>query len=94
MRAGPPKEVRVAVAVSDSRESIPIPPPVTATEAAALEACDVFARLGSGAEGLAGGEAARRLRVVGPNAVRSYRARWRPVLVICRQGAAGRPDAG
>jgi len=71
----------VAVAVSDSRESIPVPPPVTAVEAAALEASDVFARLGSGTEGLAEGEAARPLRVVGPNAVRSYRARWWPVLL-------------
>jgi P-type Mg2+ transporter len=54
---------------------------VTAVEAAALEASDVFARLGSGTEGLAEGEAARRQRVVGPNAVRSYRARAWPVLL-------------
>jgi hypothetical protein len=56
----------VAVSVSDCREIIPVPLPVTA-----VEASDVFARLGSGTEGLAEGEAARRLRVVGPNAVRS-----------------------
>ena len=54
---------------------------MTAVEAAALEASDVFARLGSGTEGLAEGEAARRLRVIGPNAVRSYRAHAWPLLL-------------
>jgi hypothetical protein len=47
------------------------PSPVTAAEGAALPADDVLARLGSGTLGVPGDEAARRLRVVGPNAVRS-----------------------
>jgi P-type Mg2+ transporter len=42
---------------------------------------EVLARLGSDTEGLAEGEAARRLGMVGPNAVRSYRARPWPVLL-------------
>ena len=71
----------MAVAVSGARGSAPVPPPVTAAEAATLRTPDVFARLGSGTEGLAEGEAARRLRVVGPNAVRSYLARALPVLL-------------
>jgi P-type Mg2+ transporter len=57
-----------------------VPSPVTAAEAATLGVPDVFARLGSGTEGLAEAEAARRLQVVGRNAVRSYRARAWPVL--------------
>ncbi len=66
--------------VAESREATAVPPPVTAAEAATLGVSDVFARLGSGPEGLGKDEAARRLRVVGPNAVRSYRARPWPVL--------------
>jgi Mg2+-importing ATPase len=54
---------------------------VAAAEAAALEVSDVFARLGSGTGGLTADEAGRRLRAVGPNAVRSYRARAWPVLL-------------
>ena len=53
---------------------------MTAAEAATLDASDVFGRLESGASGLGEGEAARRLQVAGPNAVRSYRARAWPVL--------------
>jgi P-type Mg2+ transporter len=54
--------------------------PVTAAEAAALRADDVLARLGSGTTGLPEDEAARRLRVVGPNAVRSHRVHALSVL--------------
>jgi hypothetical protein len=55
-------------------------PPV-AGAAGALEAADVLARLGSSDEGLAGDEAARRLRTAGPNAVlpgphRDRETRW------------------
>jgi Mg2+-importing ATPase len=57
-----------------------VPSPVPAVEAAALGRAEVLARLGSGPQGLAEGEAARRLGVAGPNAVRSYRARPWPVL--------------
>jgi Mg2+-importing ATPase len=71
----------MAVAVSSGRESAAVPPPLPAVEAAGLSDAEVVARLGSGAEGLAEGEAARRLRAVGPNAVRSYRARAWPVLM-------------
>src|SRR5215470_349007 len=70
----------MAVAVSSGRESAAVPPSLPAVEAAALGDAEVVARLGSGAGGLAEDEAARRLRVVGPNAVRSYRARAWPVL--------------
>jgi len=71
----------MAVAVSSGRGSAAVPPPLPAVEAAALSDAEVVARLGSGAGGLAEGEAARRLRAVGPNAVRSYRARAWPVLM-------------
>jgi P-type Mg2+ transporter len=70
----------VAVAVSGGRERAAVPRPVPAAEAAALGSAEVLARLGSDPEGLDGDEAARRLQVVGPNAVRSYRARAWPVL--------------
>src|SRR5215470_1315507 len=70
----------MAVAVSSGRESAAVPPSLPAVEAAALGDAEVVARLGSGAGGLAEGEAARRLRAVGPNAVRSHRARALPVL--------------
>jgi P-type Mg2+ transporter len=74
-------EVYVAVAVSNGRQSAAVSPAVTAVEAATLPAGDVLARLGSSPEGLAEEEAARRLRAVGPNAVRSHRARAWPVLM-------------
>ena len=70
----------MAVAVSGATEGAAVPRPVPAVEAAALGGAEVLARLGSGPEGLAGGEAARRLQAVGPNAVRAYRARAWPVL--------------
>ena len=70
----------MAVAVSSGKQSAAVPRPVTAVEAAALGGADVLDRLGSDPKGLAEDEAARRLQVVGPNAVRSYRARAWPVL--------------
>ena len=54
--------------------------PLDMAAAGSLEAADVLARLGSTEQGLAEAEAARRLRAVGPNAVRSHRARALPVL--------------
>ena len=51
-----------------------------AAEADALSADDVLARLGSGTLGLPGDEAARRLQMVGPNAVRSHRMHALSVL--------------
>ena len=63
----------MAVAVPSREEGAVVWSPVTAAEAAALGADDVLARLGSGTPGLPEDEAARRLRVVGPNAVRSHR---------------------
>jgi Mg2+-importing ATPase len=71
----------MAVAVAGNRESITAPLPVPAVEAAALDAAEVLARLESGAGGLSEVEATRRLRAVGPNAVRSHRARVLPVLM-------------
>jgi membrane associated rhomboid family serine protease len=70
----------MAVAVPSREEAAVVPSPVTASKAAALGADDVLARLGSGTKGLAEGEAARRLRVVGPNAVRSHRVHALSVL--------------
>ena len=70
----------MAVAVPSREEGAVVPSPVTAAEAAALRADDVLARLGSGTTGLPEDEAARRLRVVGPNAVRSHRVH---ALVRC-----------
>jgi P-type Mg2+ transporter len=64
---------------------------VPVVEAAALPAGEVLDRLDSGTQGLAVDEAARRLRVLGPNAVRSHHAQpWRilggqlrsPVLIL------------
>ncbi|HEU5421295.1 MAG TPA: HAD-IC family P-type ATPase, partial [Streptosporangiaceae bacterium] len=49
-------------------------------EAGALAVPGVLARLGSDPAGLTTAEAARRLRALGPNAVRSHRARAFPVL--------------
>lgn len=51
-----------------------------AGEAATLPAGDVLGQLGSAAGGLAEDEAVRRLQAVGPNAVRSHKARALPVL--------------
>ncbi len=49
-------------------------------DAAALPAEEVLARLGSGHTGLTTAQARDRLAVLGPNAVRSHRARWLAVL--------------
>ena len=70
----------MAVAVAGHRESPAGPSSIAVAQAAALGADEVLARLGTGAKGLTADEAARRLRVAGPNAVRSYRARAWPVL--------------
>ncbi len=70
----------MAVAVPSREEGAVVPSPLMAVEAAALRADDVLARLGSGAPGLPEDEAARRLRVVGPNAVRSHRVHALSVL--------------
>jgi len=64
-----------------TRQNAAYPPPMSATESAALCSPEVLLRLGSSTEGLTEGEAARRLQAVGPNAVRSYRARALPVLM-------------
>jgi Mg2+-importing ATPase len=56
-------------------------PSLPAGQAAALDADDVLARLGSRTGGLAEDEAARRLSMAGPNAVRSYQVRALPALV-------------
>lgn len=56
-------------------------PSLPATQAAALDAGDVLTRLDSSRSGLSAEEAARRLALAGPNAVRSYHARALPVLV-------------
>ena len=70
----------MAVAAPSREEGLAVPSPATAAEGAALPAGDVLARLASGTPGLPGHEAARRLRVVGPNTVRSHRMHARLVL--------------
>ena len=70
----------MTIAVPRREQRTAGPPPLTVAAAAALGAASVLARLGSGDTGLTAGEAARRLRVAGPNAVRSHRARALPVL--------------
>ncbi len=66
--------------VPSRRETTAGPSPLTVTAAAALPAGEVLDQLGSGSGGLSQDEAARRLRTVGPNAVRSHRALALPVL--------------
>ena len=70
----------MAVAVSGRAEGTAVPSPLAVAEAAALGADDVLARLRTGTGGLPADEAARRLRVIGPNAVRSHRVRVLSVL--------------
>ena len=70
----------MAVAVPSREEDVAVPAPATAAEGAVLPAGDVLARLASGTPGLPGDEVARRLQVVGPNTVRSYRAHAPSVL--------------
>ena len=54
--------------------------PLGVVAAGALAVPGALARLGSDRAGLTPAEAARRLRALGPNAVRSHRARAFPVL--------------
>src|SRR5581483_6461193 len=54
--------------------------PLGVVAAGSMVAPDVLARLDSGQAGLTAAEAARRLRMLGPNAVRSHAARALPVL--------------
>lgn len=72
-------------------------PGIPVTEAAALTAEDVLARLVGAAEGLTAEEAGRRLRVLGPNAVLTHHAQpWQilgrqlrsPVLILLAVTAA------
>jgi Mg2+-importing ATPase len=53
---------------------------LTVSEAAATSAAVVLERLHSTAEGLTSAEAARRLALIGPNAVRTHRARLLTIL--------------
>jgi Mg2+-importing ATPase len=71
----------VTLGLSSRPDSVDLPSPVAAAVAATLPAADVLARLATGTDGLLEDEASRRLRVAGPNAVRSYRARALPVLL-------------
>ena len=70
----------MAVAVPSREEGTVVPSPVTAAEAAALRADDVLAPAGQRNARPAGGRSARRLQVVGPNAVRSHRVHALSVL--------------
>ena len=87
------REVPMAVAVSGHREGATVPSSMAVTQAATQGAAEVLARLGTRTKGLPADEAARRLRVVGPNAVRSYRARAWPVLRSRLRDMAGWPPA-
>ena len=70
----------MAVAVPSREEGAAVPSPVTTAEATALGADDVLARLRTGVGGLPEDEAARRLAVAGPNAVRTHRVHALSVL--------------
>ena len=70
----------MTVAVPSRRQSAVSPSPLTAAAAAALPVPDVLDRVGSGPEGLSEDEAKPRRQTIGPNAVRSNRARAWPVL--------------
>ena len=71
----------MTVAVPSREDGALVPSPVAVAAAAALPAAGVLDRLRSGTGGLSEGEAAQRLRAVGPNAVRSHRAQALPVLM-------------
>jgi P-type Mg2+ transporter len=71
----------VTVVVASRKDSAAVPSSMAAAMAAALPVSEVLERLGSGAAGLPEDEAARRLQAVGPNALRSHRARALPVLM-------------
>src|SRR5512141_569911 len=58
----------------------PPAPPLMSADAAHRPVEEVAARLGSGAEGLSSGEAARRLAELGPNALRTHQASGWSVL--------------
>ncbi|GAM47831.1 magnesium ABC transporter ATPase [Nocardia seriolae] len=66
-----------------ARNDIQPPPtiqPLPMTRAASLSAAEVFATLATDENGLTRAEAERRARSLGPNAVRSHRARLVPVI--------------
>jgi P-type Mg2+ transporter len=71
----------MAVTVPGRQAPAVVPFPVTAADAGMLDAGEILARLRSGADGIPDDEAARRLDELGPNAVRSHRARALPVLI-------------
>src|SRR5512146_353270 len=71
----------MAVTVPGHPAPAVVPFPVAAADAGVLDAGAILARLRSGADGLPDDEAARRLSELGPNAVRSHRARALPVLI-------------
>jgi Mg2+-importing ATPase len=72
----------MAVAVpAGVKDSVTAQTPPTVAEAAALDGSAVLARLVSSRDGLSEAEASRRQQLMGPNAVRSYRARALPVLL-------------
>jgi P-type Mg2+ transporter len=71
----------VTVTVASHQEAVAVPSPMAAAAAAALPADVVLDRLRSATAGLSNDEAARQLRALGPNAVRSHRARALPVLL-------------
>ncbi|MFF5259867.1 magnesium-translocating P-type ATPase [Actinomadura viridis] len=63
------------------REGTPrVTEPLAVTDASAMPAARVLARTGTSDDGLSAGEAERRLARLGPNAVRTHRARLGPVL--------------
>jgi P-type Mg2+ transporter len=70
----------VAVASRAREGGLPGPGPLDVAAAGALDAASVLSRVAVSPAGLTAGEAARRLLTVGPNAVRSHRARALPVL--------------
>ena len=64
-------------------DASPVPGDLTVALAARLDVSEVVARLSSGASGLTSEQAEGRLRLIGPNALRSHRAQ--PWAVLARQ---------
>jgi P-type Mg2+ transporter len=72
---------RVTIPVAQS--SLPKAPGIDLIEAARLAPAELVARLGSADSGLTAREAAARLRLHGPNAIRSHGAQ--PIAILARQ---------
>jgi Mg2+-importing ATPase len=70
--------------MASRRASPPASPPIASVDvvsAAAMSVPQALSHLATTADGLSAAEASRRLSVAGPNAVRTHRAQFVPVLL-------------